>query len=341
MVDMSVEMVTVIQGLNGTSESPSTTAVVMDTVLNAKIRTYLHAHPDQLKICDTQTLVFNESQMIGRFDKHTLFIFNHSSHLAYGPQITKVGSTSAKTALRNILKTTNNEKEMAPSEVREPLGHYTFYAFVRHPLKRFLAGFHQIEVFWRMGWFDPYINKFHLQWWNKSCTLQTDSCKWTVKSKHQCTGSDPNQDLVTRLGRLHAFMDDIARVGFFDQHVMPISYQFSVNTLFANLKSKETQLPVIFDIASMNQVHDSLSELVRGRNLSKQEKIVQMSRNNAGNSMDPSMPWVVTWAELTTIVTSMQHPDHEVASAKTAIERMCRMFQNDIQCLPYDIPECQ
>ena len=319
--------------------------------LKETIHNYLHQHPDRLKICDTQKLAFDESKMVGRIDETQPLIFNHSLHLAYGPRITKTGSTSAKGTLKDILSVTNKHHITDPKDF-DPYDNYDYYAFVRHPLQRFLAGFHQVEVFWRMNWFDATIKKFDLQFWDKFCTLQEGS-KFTVLSKsYQCTGSEPKQDILTRLGRLHAFMDDIDRVGFFDQHIMPISYQLKINVLYKELKTEETQ-PVVFDIASMTGVHDSLMNIVQGRNLTAGEKFVKMNRNKS-NSMNPLMPWVVSLDELTTIANSMHNQtdvaatddllvvrNQEINLAKDIIEKMCRLFENDVRCLPYDIPECQ
>ena len=86
--------------------------------------------------------------MIGNIDLLSYRIFDHPSKMAYGQQITKTGSTSSKKAQKYTLNMTDND--ILKPDNWGPFDQYNFYTFIRNPVERFLAGFHQIEVFWRM-----------------------------------------------------------------------------------------------------------------------------------------------------------------------------------------------
>jgi hypothetical protein len=309
-------------------------------------RTLLSNHPKRLNVCNSLKLEFNETQMTGKIDHSNFQIFDHTSKIAYGPKITKIGSSSSATTsmLQKILNVTDTENESIRSSLNS-LENYAFFAFVRHPMSRFLAGFHQIEVFWRMNWISGLIDEKGLQWWNKFC-ISTPSGGYLEKDdKHLCTGSDPQSDGVTRLGRLSAFLDDIDRVGYFDQHIMPISYQLSISALSTEL-SLELH-PRYFDIESMDDLSDVIATAIMGHPLEDSDKTHQMSRpKKAGDN--EKMPWVISWSELTIIASSTVGGEEDIVEtrkeqqllAQTIIKKMCRLYENDVECLPYDIPQC-
>ena len=309
-------------------------------------RTLLSKHPKRLNVCNSLKLEFNETQMTGKIDQSNFQIFDHISKIAYGPKITKIGSTSSTTMLQKILNVTGDtEKESIRS--LNSLENYAFFAFVRHPMSRFLAGFHQIEVFWRMNWISGLIDEFDLQWWNKFCISTPPGGYLERDDKHLCTGSDPQSDVVTRLGRLNVFLDDIDRVGYFDQHIMPISYQLSISALSTEL-SLELQ-PRYFDLGSMDDLSDVIATVIMGHPLEGSDKYRQMSRpKKAGDSSsNEKMPWAISWSELTMIASStggeediVEIRKEEQLLAQKIIKKMCRLYENDVECLPYDIPEC-
>uniref|UniRef100_A0A7S2WEI2 Sulfotransferase family protein n=1 Tax=Eucampia antarctica TaxID=49252 RepID=A0A7S2WEI2_9STRA len=214
---------------------------------------------------------------------------------------------------------------------------YAFYSFVRHPMERFLAGFHQIEIFWRMNWIAGKIDKLGLLWWNTSCILSSEYEE--LDSHHPCTGSEPKSDVITRLGRLNSFLDDIESVGYFDQHIIPITYQLSVSPLITELSEKAQ--PQFFDIESMDDVSDTLAT-VTGYTMQKKDEYRKMVRTK---DQDDKMTWIIFWSELTELATSGQGLknaiNREAKSAQNAIEKMCYLYENDVKCLPYDIPECK
>jgi len=314
------------------------------------IGTLLRNHPKILNICNLQTLEFDETKMIGKKERPGLEIFNHTSKLAYGPKITKTGSTSAVILLRKALNATHQDKFNKYSQRNEfeNLGQYTFFGFVRHPMERFLAGFHQVEVFWTMEWFNGDIKRHGLQWWNQSCLpMPTNLTKgkgkrrksWHQKNRtktavrlHPCTGSEIRNDDATRLGRLNAFLDDIATVGYFDKHIMPITYQLSINRAFT--ESSEEFQPLVFDIKSMNDVIDFIAKQETGDVLRNGDKNTNMKRKG-----DERQPWVIKWSELKEMASS--GGDREAQLAQNAIEKMCSLYETDVRCLPYDVPECK
>ena len=47
-----------------------------------------------------------------------------------------------------------------------------------------------------------------------------------------------------------------------------------------------------------------------------------------------SNDWAFRWKELVALV-----PQYKLA--KLAVEKLCRLYRQDVECLPYDVPECR
>jgi len=220
--------------------------------------------------------------------------------------------------------------DIARNTNEEALEKYVFFSILRHPMKRALAGFHQVEVFLMMNWYGAQIDKIGLKWWNQSCIDLSDATWVNTDTDHLCLGSEPQSDDMTRIGRLVAFLDDIVTFGFHDQHVMPMTYQISVNPLFTKLKTEWK--PRFFDIDSLNDVIGNLSKAVG----------VTYSKSSPTMKRD-DFPWVVRWEELTKWASLESNDTNGNRSilAKSAIRKLCTLYQNDVNCLPYNVPECE
>lgn len=104
--------------------------------------------PKPLVICNVSDISFNVSQMRMPFGQPYIRLFppvipDHQLGIAYAPLITKCGSTAAGNMISRI---TGVEKDQSKT-VKEAskLHDYTYVTFLRHPLKRALAGYHQVR----------------------------------------------------------------------------------------------------------------------------------------------------------------------------------------------------
>jgi hypothetical protein len=263
---------------------------------------------------------------------------NHPLKVAYGPYLTKCGSSSARKMLKYVTdyapliiiteNLTTTQQEMI-------LDQYTFFTFLRHPMDRALAGFHQMEVFIRMAYtpLNSLIEKYDLTWWNDTCIAES----WgdPSKRKYVCTGSNKDHPLMTsterKLQRLNAFLDDISTKGFVDQHITPLTY------LMATSPVVHAKHFLVFDLKQADDMNRILSEAVgKPAHL---KKIMARHRQN--------FDWVIGWTDLVAWAGDDDDDDDDeqtasivVKLAKRAIEKLCQLYRQDVECLPYDVPEC-
>lgn len=195
----------------------------------------------------------------------------------------------------------------------------TFVSFVRHPLDRALAGYHQVEVFYQFGWFDMTIDMFSLRWWDSHC-LNTTYGTPAAERKYNCAGSPPSNAPETVLGRLVGYLEEIDRVGFIDQHLTPMSWLMATNPVVASRRAFVFDMKAMFDVEA---VLGTFTGMRWGR-------VVQMSRPSRKQD---DMPWAVSWKGLVAQRATS-------ALAQRAVELLCQLYRDDIQCLPYVIPEC-
>lgn len=272
--------------------------------------------PPSIDVCDaTKTnLSFDEGKMVL---KHlsTSHIPTNGTRFAYGPWITKSGSTT----MQKTLKQASDEAPSLDVDVLsdETLDQYEFLSVLRHPMERALAGFHQVEVFWLMNWIDGPIDRLGLRWWNETCLSSLWGAETKAAGKFQCRGSKPETTVERRLQRLNNFLEELDEKGFWDEHIAPISYILSKNRLTGRAK--------YFDIKHIDQVTGLIAASAGKPNAT-------MSSMKRGHS-DSGMDWVVRWKELVEL-----SPDFELA--RSAIKKLCRLYRSDIECLPYDVSEC-
>jgi len=311
-----------------------------------------------MDVCDDRKLKFNVSSMVGLIPDTYFVYFGGSSSpgknlLGYGPKLTKTGTTSTVDGLKELFreKGNNNIKNQIDASSSSLLlnkGTIFFMATIRHPMDRILAGYHQVEVFLRMDWFGDTIEKFDLKWWNRYCIVETE--EWKERDvRHRCTSVERKSDDVTRLKRYHAFLDDIRTIGFYDHHIMPMTYQMQITHHVVVSRNI-----YYFDTKSIPAVLGNISSIILDDNNKPHNtnNVVKMKRQD-------SNPWVIRWKELqswaatserdknsdtTTDTTSNDNNnnsnDEVMVLAKGAIQKMCNLYKNDIDCLPYDVPEC-
>ena len=273
--------------------------------------------PPSINICNVDSLSFNTTKMIFN-GQYMGYIPRNGTNYAYGPFITKSASTTVKSILQYIAGNTLDQRLEDMNETS--LDEYKFISILRHPMDRALAGFHQIEVFWRLNWIDGAIDRPpHVSWWNQTCLNATYGVEAKAKGKYQCQGSLPETTTERRLQRLNDFLDELDEKGFWDQHITPVTYLISKN----KLRHRATY----YDLHSLDNVTYALEEISH----KPKRSFSLMKRGNENDGMD----WIVKWNELVNMTTN----GNELA--KLALMKLCTLYRNDVQCLPYDIPECK
>lgn len=267
--------------------------------------------PADLDICNVTKLSFNEPRMPE--DISQAYIPLNGTKYAYAPWITKCGSSSMTKAIEHI----SNDAPVASDLSTIDFDQYQFLSVVRHPMHHALAGYHQVEVFWIMNWITKLIDEKHLTWWNTTCLNST----WgsDKKADRPCKGTKPLTTITTRLERLNAFLDELLEKGFWDQHIAPITYIISV--------SQFKERAVYFDIQSITNLTAAMK---RGVDKDPAKPFVYMER---GDGIAAGMDWQVRWNEL--VEWSSKYD-----LATRAIEKLCHLYRNDVDCLPYNVPEC-
>lgn len=278
---------------------------------SARASTIFHSLP-KLDVCDVRELSFNGPKMLLKHVNHGFIPKNGS--IAYSPFMTKCSSTT----LINGIKYATDDAPDVGAEVlsEEELRHYDFFSVLRHPMERALAGIHQVEIFWIMNWISGPIEEYNLTWWDKTCLNST----WgenTIR-KHPCKGSPRETTTERRLQRLNDLLDEVEEKGFWDQHIAPMTYLIATD--------KFSMRSSFFDIAYVNNLTSIIAQ-----NAGKKVKYpeTKMKRGDPSSGQD----WVFKWKDLVTLM-----PHHELA--KSAVAKLCNLYQNDVKCLTYDVPEC-
>jgi len=277
--------------------------------------------PLALHTCSLAAVAVNRSKL-HHMSSPAMFVSPHPLHVAYGPWLTKCGSSSAVKLVEEVTNTSLLVAKTAGKETMSPDMYHnnTFISFVRHPLDRALAGYHQLEVFYQFGWFDIPIDQYGLRWWDNNC-LNSTYGNPLLPRKKTCSGSVPNNSQETVLRRLVGYLEEIERVGFIDQHLTPMSWLMATNPVSASPRA------FVFDMKQMGNVSDVLTNFTGF----KWGRLQRMSRPS---QKQENMPWAVSWKEL--VIESATSP-----MALRAVELLCHLYRDDIMCLPYDIPECE
>jgi len=117
---------------------------------------------------------------------------------------------------------------------------------------------------------------------------------------------------VRRLQRLNDVLDEIKEKGYWDQHIAPMAYPMATNKL--------SDRSLYFDISFVDNVTKIIAQAA-GKEVRKVTN--KMSRGDGNNGMD----WAFRWKELVDLV-----PQHKLA--KSAVEKLCHLYQQDVECLP-------
>ena len=276
--------------------------------------------PLAVKLCPAADIQFNRSKMHYIATPHMFIPQPHHLRVGYAPWITKGGSTTAISMLKELTGLSTGAEEELTDEL---LSNYSYISFIRNPVERALAGYHQLEIFYHMGWLDRTVSMYGVSFWNQHC-LNTTYGKPTKRSLN-CTGSAPDSSMQTVLRRIIGYFEEIDRIGFYDQHQTPMSYLIASSSIIVSPRL------YFFDMKTMFDVDEILSN-VTGR---KWNRLVKMKRAPDDRK---DTPWSLTWKELAALRSGSESNIIELASK--AVDLVCRLYKSDIDCLPYDIPEC-
>ena len=226
------------------------------------------------------------------------------------------------------------------------------FTVTRHPLDKALAGFHMVEIFLRMGWLTGRIRSLQLSWWNVSCIdAPNGTLVYNREGPHTCLGRPGAGTADPRFNRLHAFLDDIMRVGYFDEHIFPITQM-----LYLSKSARRAAGDwMAIDIANHSALTGLLSEhagvMTRGSSLfgtavgvladpgtaevdrsGTHQTHHPMSRGATGN---PAMPWAIRLDEL------VRHAQRDPTAA-AALNKLCCVYSADLECMraTYPAPYC-
>jgi len=297
----------------------ATESLVLPAPVSANASQVMNAlRPLALSTCSLSSVSVNNSRLY-QMSSPAMFVPPHPLHVAYGPWLTKCGSSSATKLIHQVTNTSHigtcGKLVMSPYMYHN----YTFISFVRHPLDRALAGYHQMEVFYQFGWLKAVIPRFGLTWWDSHCLNSTFGVA-SFKRGHTCSGSVPNNSRDTVLRRLVGYLEEVDRIGFFDQHLTPMSWLLATHPVATSPRA------FVFDMKAMHNVSKVLSTFTGHTWYGIREKKRDTTKDN--------LPWAISWKEL--VIESATSP-----MALRAVELLCRLYRDDIMCLPYDVPECE
>jgi len=335
---------------------------------------------------------------VGRLDRETREAFMapplKNLNVAYGPWLTKCGSTWAENELRKLVEdlvslkdtgrlarrrhmptydaaghlcghsgclltdltavTTGRAMHRRSPDAglrKDPLvkqffGNTVFMSYLRHPLDRFLAGYHEMERFLRLGWISALVRN-HTSWWNFNCLNTT----WPQlppqpnKPEMRCNGTAKSNSVATRLKRLITFLEVTQRFGFLDQHYAPLTYLIKENPVYQDGADVR-----FFDLRNASAVFDRVRKhFLKQFNVSKVPS-ERLSKGPMARNVDAKTrakwPWIVEWGELKGLATGASEDGRgasvEGALAKRALRLMCDLYRADVVCFgaSFPVPEC-
>ena len=282
--------------------------------------------PPQLKVCNISHLKFNQSKVYRPSSPIALHHKDGTIDAVYGPLLTKCGTTTVKKLLNTVANDTmyylNYPKDVNDKIVQRNI----FFTFLRHPLDRILAGYHQVERLLRSypDRYVPWVKRNKISWWNSSCIDTTYGEKLgNGPTRLVCTATEPASDFQARFARLDAFLDDQLRVGFFDQHTTPMASLISSSEVF-----KRANTILYFNLDHIEEFSKAFSKRYNRPMYNTEAKL--MSRNIGAVHQ---YKWIVTWDEV------MEKRGTEPL-AQEVLRKLCLLYRHDVECFPYRVPEC-
>lgn len=247
------------------------------------------------------------------------------ARLAWIPSIRKCGSTVVSEFFTHTKATTSRlakDKMTHPDVWTDEMiaRHFFQFTVVRDPLTHFLAGAHQVIVFHRMGWLGGIAKRWGVEFHNRTC-LNTTWGKIPV--------CDP--PYANAVEMLEVVLDDIERLGFFDEHVFPMTFPISVSQGMVNPTNY-----YLFDMSNITALENEMNKVVYddSEDSARYKTTNRHFMSRDGPQQNP-MPWVIKASELLALA------EHD-CKARSVVQRFCHLYAEDYACLPYELPRvCQ
>jgi hypothetical protein len=283
--------------------------------------------PLTISTCDVQKIRFIRSRFL-RIANPSIYSGPEPHvpglRVGYAPWITKGGSSSARNLLNSVLGVNSSDRGSVTSTLTLDMLHkMVFLSYVRNPVERALAGYHQMELFFQSGWLDNDIELYGLQWWKHHCPNTTLG---RSNSIYSCGYTDTDRSSTEHaLLRLLVYFNEVSSLGFYDQHITPMTYLLATNPVSGSSRS------LLFDVSSMSKV----AQVLTGFTNQQWDGTVVNHRTGLDKA---KYPWMFTWKDLVRI----SHGDDSATAtlASRAVLIICELYRDDIGCFPYTVSEC-
>ncbi len=247
------------------------------------------------------------------------------------PKYTRNFGVQMKKERQNAVKLYDVNPKSIPTDAQvfSSIKDFYHFSFIRHPLDRFLSGYHEWNYFQLRGWVNP-LEDWGLSFFKTNCFHDK-----TYPQKCEQDPSTPQIPLAflgtanytqamyrrDRLLRLDAFLDDITkRLGWFDNHINPLTWVLRDHGFGTAARNQQ-----VFDIKDVSIVFETI----------RKKRGLRSKRTRLSNrANDAKFPWIVSSEDLATWVNS-ENPD---ALARRVFRRLCVLLKEDFDCLPYDAP---
>lgn len=247
--------------------------------------------------------------------------------ISWQPGIRKCASTELthffKHAVKNRAYLVQDHRDQPGDDGNTTLVAKGVFSFtvVRDPLERFLAGVHQLYTMFRMGWLGTLLRRTGAQYWKGVCFNSTFGANHTYIHLRCTNGYSHPVDLIDGV------LDDIDRIGFFDEHIVPMSHTIAVSTAFR----KESSL--LFDIGDVSRIESGLNRVLYSKtNRSNAYRIPVARRMARTDPAHEKHPWVISASDLLKLAIN------STSKARHVVQRFCKIYETEYECLPYTRP---
>lgn len=255
------------------------------------------------------------------------------ARIAWAPGLRKCGSTPLANYFQHTVGwhgTMDKHARLADDPLKHPdkwtdeqiANKFFQFTVVRDPLSHFLAGAHQLSVFHRLGWLGLTNKEWGIDFWNRTCMNTT----WGKVEPCAPPYANPVE-------QLEVILDDIERVGFFDEHIFPMTYPIALSRGLINPANF-----YIFDMSNITVLENAINVVVFNESEagSRFKTGTHLNiRGEKGIFGNQVMPWAIRSRDL------LELSEHD-CKARRVVQRFCALYAEDYACLPYTLPRvCQ
>jgi hypothetical protein len=245
------------------------------------------------------------------------------------------------------------------------------FSFVTHPLKRAMAAYGEAEAGFYMGWLDDLIKFHNLTWWRGHCNgvLQTHNKKKVTYGQgktYNCnnfTSSSAAAAVVlppweVKLRRANAFMSEVIRVGFWEQHqasqvalmarsrIFPMPGGVNNNVYLIELSPEAVKQTVRLLDRTVNNTNykEYILNVAFNDSGTERNKIDKMQDEVYDSQKQALSPKALFFSRVLRMSKGMGVPKHNQILKQLAgelISKLCYLYRLDVTCLGFHLPECE